>query len=365
MAAVSAQKNAEPLRFIEGLRGIAAFYVVLQHYASMVDPERKLLKPGVDTGWVGSLLRQFWFGHLAVSAFIVISGFCLQMAIYRRTVDGDLTDVGKFLKRRCVRILPPYYGALVISIITVLLITRHQPGMPFSQYLPMDRGALLSHLFLIHNFSPDWMYKINGVLWSIAIEFQLYFLFPLIAPMVKGALRWVIALAALAAIVVLVATNPQVAKLYFWYGALFLVGIAGAHEAFGKPQVPDTVWAILLVVGIGIMPGLLAIRPAQIYFPDACLGLVVVALLILGSRSRLAGVIGALGCKPLYWLGGFSYSLYLIHHPVLQAIYVYRPATIVSPAQKLAYLLGVGTPVILAVAYGFFWVFERPFLKRR
>ena len=39
---------------------------------------------------------------------------------------------------------------------------------------------MLSHLFLVHNFNPDWYYGINGAFWSIAVESQLYVLYPVL-----------------------------------------------------------------------------------------------------------------------------------------------------------------------------------------
>ena len=41
-------------------------------------------------------------------------------------------------------------------------------------------GSLLSHLFLLHNLNASWIYDFNGTLWSIATEWQIYFVFALL-----------------------------------------------------------------------------------------------------------------------------------------------------------------------------------------
>src|SRR5207248_1852670 len=107
------------------------------------------------------------------------SGFCLQTSLFNGG-NGEVTDFKRFFKRRALRILPPYYACLAVSILIALYITPLGKGLPFSQYIPLTPQVLTSHVFMYHNFSPDWMYKINGVLWSIAIESQLYLLFPLL-----------------------------------------------------------------------------------------------------------------------------------------------------------------------------------------
>ena len=52
------------------------------------------------------------------------------------------------------------------------------------------RAQLWSHLLLIHNFSPAWIFALNAVFWSIAVEVQLYLLYPLLW---KLRARWGIA----------------------------------------------------------------------------------------------------------------------------------------------------------------------------
>jgi peptidoglycan/LPS O-acetylase OafA/YrhL len=354
----------ERLELVEGMRGVAALYVVLSHFVNIVDP-RLVEGRSISPIWLQRLMTPFTFGHLAVAAFIVLSGFCLQLSLLNGK-DGRIHDLKRFYQRRAWRILPAYFACLAFSIGVCVWVTQYQSGLPFSQYVPVTRENLLAHIFMIHNLSPDWMYRINGVLWSIAIEAQLYVIFPLL---VKGLFRFgrfalVAAGAALAGLVIW--QMPVALKLYPWFLPLFLVGMATAHFAY-RPNlyvgVQPRLASVLLfggAVGVLFTAGMKSLVPG-----DLCIGLVTACLVYLGAVAPWLRVPGTFGWRPLIKLGAFSYSLYLMHHPILQALYVYRPAWAKGPALELAYCLVAVLPIILIATRAFSLVFERPFLTKK
>ena len=65
----------------------------------------------------------------------------------------------------------------------------------------------------------------------------------------------------------------------------------------------------------------------------------------------------------MVWLGAFSYSLYLIHYPIVAASDFALRRTGLNPAIQFAVLLGVGIPLCILCAYSFHLVFERPFMS--
>jgi peptidoglycan/LPS O-acetylase OafA/YrhL len=73
-----------------------------------------------------------------------------------------------------------------------------------------------------------------------------------------------------------------------------------------------------------------------------------------------------LGSRIALWLGLFSYSIYLVHDPVvgLMSDYVVGPLGL-PPLAGFGVFLAVGLPVVLAICYGFHLLFEAPFLRRR
>src|SRR6266567_178843 len=100
------------LDYVDGIRATAALYVALTHaynYAGVnTNPDApRWLK--LASGWLG-------YGHYAVDVFIVISGFCLMFPVVA-SPGGDLrSGLGRYFKRRALRILPPYYAALFLTL---------------------------------------------------------------------------------------------------------------------------------------------------------------------------------------------------------------------------------------------------------
>lgn len=357
--------SPDRLVFIEGMRGLAALYVVLGHFCSMADPRAFQHERSYAPLWLQNVMAPFWQGHLAVAAFIAISGFCLQMSLFQGR-DGSVGSLKRFFARRARRILPPYYACLALSIVVALTVTVNQPGMPFEQYLPVDSTAIWTHVLLIHNFSPQWMYKINGVLWSISAEAQLYILFPLLVWMVAKVGRNLSVLATGIACAAILFAFPNTLKLYPWYLALFTIGIAAAHAAYRPvPSIgvmPRLAFlAFLLCAGACVVAVLddLALPISDALGATAC-----AALLYVGCVNPFNPLTRLLSIRPLGWLGAISYSLYLMHHPIEQVIYAYRPTGIQGEAPVFLYLLAAGLPLILLGCTVFWFLFERPFVRR-
>src|SRR5438067_7057279 len=107
------------LDFLDGLRALAAIYVLL-HHAWLQIWEWHLPGPFTRrlTGWL-------YFGHFGVVVFIVLSGFCLMLPVVRG--DGTLRGGAKtFFQRRALRILPPYYVAIGLSLVLIVTLIGTQ-----------------------------------------------------------------------------------------------------------------------------------------------------------------------------------------------------------------------------------------------
>ncbi|MGV3617834.1 MAG: acyltransferase family protein [Fimbriimonas sp.] len=354
------------LAFLEGLRGLAALYVVVSHFCSMADGRRAAGWVSNAPEWLYRVMGTFWYGNLAVAAFIVLSGFCLQLSLFSRT-DGKIANLKVFYKRRAWRILPPYYAALAFSIAVALLVTQHQKVPPFDRYVPVTVENVMAHIFLVHNFVPAWMYKINGVLWSIAIEAQLYVVFPLLV-LAIAKLGRVSVLAICSAIAWVVVTYIPVApKLYPWYLPLFVLGMVSAHLAYRPNLTAGTLPWLARLLGCAALGGTIgaAAQDAPLHVQDPFVGVAVACLCYVLTTTTQGPVIRAASWGPLVKLGSFSYSLYLVHHPIQQMVFVNRPEFVQGELGSLLYLLGIGLPIILAGSYLFYLAFEKPFLPRR
>ncbi len=368
------------LEFIEGMRALAALYVVVSHFCSMVIPSDSARFNQTKGTLLANAMGAFRNGHLAVAAFIVLSGFCLQYGLFQRG-DGRVYGLGGFFKRRAFRILPAYYATLALSVGICYWVTWPNKDIrPFDTYvkassgLPVTLDSLLAHVFLIQNLSMDWMYRINGALWSISIEAQLYLLFPwLILVMQKRSPIQLLLLISIPSLLI-AAYVPGAAKMYSWFAILFVAGMMAAHYAHR----PDPVKGLKPAYGFAIFwAGLLStfymvyqqavvgnsLDATTLIASDLTCGFATAAFLYSATISPGGLAQRALSARWLVRIGVASYSLYLIHHPLLQAIYVYRPAWAATPEMETAYLLAVALPAIVVAALVFSWVFERPFVK--
>ena len=108
------------------------------------------------------------YGMGGVGLFFVISGFCIHLAFLRSPRTFEAKD---FYWRRFLRIYPAYFIALVVFSVLGL----------FRVLSPLNLKMFLTHLLLVHNLAgKSLMFGINGAFWSLAVEWQLYLLYPLV-----------------------------------------------------------------------------------------------------------------------------------------------------------------------------------------
>ncbi len=376
------------LDYLDGLRGLAALYVVMHHAYYGLTAEASL--PPLVT----KLTYWLYLGHSAVDIFIVLSGYCLMLPVIR---SGRLSGgTGDFIRRRARRILPPYFAALVLSLLAIALLPAlrdmSHPDALWNVSLPaFIPGIIISHLLLIQNFNPDWHSKIDYPMWSVATEWQIYFLFPLVLlPAWKraGAVAAVIA-GFVIGLVPLFLFFDRFSGVSPQFLGLFALGMAAADLNFSSQPAPVR-WRNGVPWG-GLSAGLLAVLvlvslkhsswPEAVAFKDILVGAATACLLVACTRSltrrhetatdqrpetRGHGSLALrlMESSPAVRLGTFSYSLYLVHAPVLALCQSALRPLHVSPTAGLCLILAGGVPLALLVSYLFHLAFEKPFLSR-
>jgi peptidoglycan/LPS O-acetylase OafA/YrhL len=360
------------LGYLDGIRGWSALFVVFHHVWQFV-----IASPGAQPlpRWF-SAMTIFKFGTYAVAIFIVLSGYCLMLAV-ARTPGAVLTrGIGDFVVRRARRILPPYYAALLLSIGLLLVMPALQrpTASQWDIALPaFSAGSLVTHFGLVHNVFRDWQWKINSPMWTVALEWQIYFLYAFLflpvwrrlGPLMTLALAWTLA-------VVPIALGGGFAGT--WFIGCFALGMYGAGVSFspGERRIPgrDLPWAKLSAAGVLVVALIAALdrrwhAPAAL--PDTVVAFTAMAYIIATTRRLQQG-----GPRPRLMrffahplsasLGAFSYSLYLIHFPLVAILYLGLRALHLSPVVMFSALCLVGVPLIIAVTYAFHRLFERPFM---
>lgn len=358
------------LAYVDGLRALAAMYVMCVHLLPRAwgihAPRSPVLR---------ALAKVTAQGHFAVTAFIVISGFCLMLPAVRAGMRMR-GGAGVFLVRRFWRIAPPLYAAVLLAVLVL-----QAPAVRLAHgYPPVTSRQLVAHALLIQNFVPRGLLPDDGPLWSISVECLMYLFFPLLVGMARG-----IGAVATAAIYVAcgyllgwVFDGTALASGTWQYLGAFALGALAAACAFGpspatrrlRERIPWHLLAAVCLAGVAAAIARAgwarAERRAALF--DLPVAVAVAAVLVGASRMGPNRLRMVLGWRPLAAIGLFSYSLYMIHYPLADVFCELVPSPPrVGELTREALLVAVVAPAIIAVSYGFYWAFERPFhqLSRR
>ena len=401
---------ADQLDFLDGLRGLAALWVMLHH-------ARWLLWEG----WEGFrqhaadyavwekglvfLLAPLRYGHEAVIFFFVLSGFVIHYGYAKKlaatqawAAHPDTPECNErkarslppgevrfgwlaYVKRRARRLYPPLLLALALTFALDFFgrsngwaIYRSQTSYGLiNDTIKSDLGvgtALGNLAFLM----PAWVpcYGSNGPLWSLHFEWWFYMIYPLLWLLARRSLGvatgFVVAAFALSWLVPAGSffDTAQIftALLTWWFGALLAEVMVGRLRVRWSALAPLTVLLLALPVALARWPGL-----ASGWGADTLYGLGFVGLFALCFTLRERGW----SLRWLTWLqplGEMSYTLYIVHLPILVFmsgwLLARSPdwATGGSLPRHFGWAL-VGAVVCLLVAWGAHFFVERPFVRKK
>lgn len=304
-------------------------------------------------------INEKWFpgGFIGVDIFFVISGY-LMAAI---TIRQPQQTAWQFLKRRARRIFPAYYTMLLACLVVGVAIMPSETFYQFSKTVG-KAGLFVSNYDLIGAtayFDVGTQFKPLTHTWSLSAEMQFYLLFSLgILLFGVGSFRC----PRLILLMVSVACFSLVYSLHYslqaygtadnglssstaYYSFIsriweFLVGMGAAMI---KTRFSDWQKTSLSVLGAAALAtGLVTISGTSAFpAPAAILPVVGTALLLLGAGGKSI-IHQALQGKLLIAIGGYSYSLYLWHWPVLSFWrYVKGSVELILPEIAICMLLTV------------------------
>lgn len=166
----SARSSLSSNEKIDICRGLFAFLVVGAHAVDIswvIHPE----VPGRFPGWLHDfLLYVVAAGVYWVIGFFAISGYCIQLSVERQ-IKGDEFPLRHYLLARLSRILPLYYLALMLAVVSERLMASARPSCWLQG---VNINGLIAQLFIIQNLT--WTYGSFAPSWSITNE-MFYYLF--------------------------------------------------------------------------------------------------------------------------------------------------------------------------------------------
>ena len=287
---------------VDGMRALAAIAVFLCHLVAYWRLQGQL---------PGKLTQLAALGAHGVDLFVVISGFCLALPVARR-LDLHL-DVRTFFIRRSTRILPPYYVALALcAALAMAPATAHKVVEEQASW-----ADVLLHVALLQTLVPGQSGTINGSFWSIALELQLYLVFPFLVLLWRRTSMLTV-VAAAAALSLLWWTSGNLDAWVFGdphviFDRLvqFTAGMWAAQRV-ARGRIPDRrrLWAGVVVGGIVAA----TLSSANITFGEAIFWSIPSVCGVLLAAHRFQDQLIGL---PLERLGLISYSFYLLQQPVL------------------------------------------------
>ncbi len=356
-ALATAVTARQRLAGLDGIRGLAALYVVINHVFLRAFPGYPVDHAPFWAGW-------FIYGRFAVVVFIVLSGFSLALSPPRH--GWRLDAVSEFARRRARRILPAYWAALAFSLaVAWLIIPQPGKGVP-------DAKSVIVNGLLVQNIVPA--HSPNAAFWSMAVEAQLYILFPLLLLMVRrrGA---AVMLATVAVVVAAVGIfGPHIAGLDTFViqsppdlAALFAVGILTAGIVGAGQARRSWPWPRLALAAAAPVLAVIWWQGSvwtldHLYWVDLALGPAIACLLAALATGRPAPLLRVLDARPLRRLGSCSYSLYLTHAAIV-AVVCERIVAGRVPEGVPFFLVSLALvlPLTIGFAWSFAAVFETPF----
>lgn len=308
-------------RSLDGLRGLAAYTVVVSHW-SLVTKQYELL--GLS-------------GQVGVMVFFVLSGFLMGDIYLEKPFETE--TVLRFYRHRAGRVMPLYLFIVLIGYTLFLGLGNSWPLMP------INPDNLMQHLLFISGIS---------VLWTVAVEVQFYLLFPIVwlafTKFGRTSLLWLAMV-----ISVIVFLRFPVAPAVAQYLPFFLIGVAAAVLNPKSPIGMNWIFAVAMIGYVLSFPDInwaLGFGTKAIWQSPAYMILMPVIVLS-AANSTLAE--RALGNAPARFLGKISYSVYLWHLPLLYLALFYSPPWLKGTPFAAAYLC-----LTTAVASVSFFLIEKP-----
>ncbi|MCJ2026691.1 acyltransferase family protein [Methylobacterium sp. J-067] len=353
---------------IDGLRGLAITLVVLGHIS------QRVYRFNFEAHEIGPISR-YIFDTTGASAsgvylIFVISGFLINGSLTREINTGRY-ELAKFYARRVLRIAPPYLILLFVTRLALIStgwvpqrVTQFQ-----TQPTSLTESLLASSLFL-HQVVYGTLPRLFPPGWTLEVEMHFYILSPLLClgfahlanrKGLGAASAWTLSAGGVIALVSLASGSDRLQHTLLVFIPLFLLGIV-ANAVWQNGWRPTS--ALMRALGF---PAFLAFAGLQPWVSGIGMEIVARMVLIAIMFSALAS-----GRGFFYWLctrpglaqvGIASYSVYLVHVQVVQAVFLVTERYCGSLGGiGMAIVVAVSVVMISVIATVFYCIIEKPLL---
>ncbi|MBB6053709.1 acyltransferase family protein [Armatimonas rosea] len=378
----TSEQKANKLAFLDGFRGLACVYVVLYHFWF----ELSIAYSSILTQNIKSYFRFLNFGNCSVAAFIAISGYCLMLSTVRSSSDTLKNGWREFLIRRCRRILPGYYVCLLLGIVLMNGSDVLHKSLLFQNAIPVDMfSGVISHLLLIHNINQNWVFNINPPLWSVAVEWQIYFMYafvmmPLYSRFKANSL--LLSGAALSVVLFAISRLPiAFSNKFFWPHSWFVFIFAlAAYAAWynyrvaikGMSDAARLMFVSAILAAFCLLSVLFFTRDdkwlehhnyiVELLSGGISIGVMVLCIdAILGNKKSF--LVGFLSLPFLVFLGKISYSIYLYHCFVMAVVIFLVMKYLGAGFLSVFATLSLALSLVVLLSYFSYKYVERPFMR--
>ncbi len=301
-------------------------------------------------------------GFVGVDVFFVISGFLITSLLLREAERTGHVSLRRFYARRAKRLLPASALVLLVTAALTAWLLQASDRRAFGIDIASAAGYVVNWRLAFR--AVDYLAEGSGTspvlhFWSLAIEEQFYLIWPLLilaALAISRRVRWSprrVTLAVLALVGIpsfvqsVVLTQHDASSAFFFTTSRMWELAVGAAVAIAAPRLtrlPRPAASALSGAGVIGIAAAAILLSEQTAWPGwiAAVPVAAAAAVIAGGIADSRGIAArVLGVKPLVWMGGLSYSLYLWHWPAL----IFATATLGEMRIRTALLVAMASMI--------------------
>nr|DAO21182.1 MAG TPA: putative acyltransferase [Caudoviricetes sp.] len=341
--------------YLDSIRGIAATLVFIHHSIMIYNfYYTGQYGPNGAFSYESQSIRNIYtyFGQASVMIFFMITGFLF----FGKLLNADNNfNIKKFYESRIRRLVPAALSGFVLLFIVALLLTKKESSLPFLKLLIGWLSFGFISLPNINNSIPGWVLN-AGVFWTLAIEWKFYFLLPFMSYFIHGKKSAISFLIGSFVLITLLHKINQIDKHDVVVYSCFLFGLLAAlitriNSALLNIILPKRITALAVIALLIIIFK----KHDNAYNLSVAVAIFAFFLIVIFNNS----IFGILKSKTLSYAGKGSYSIYILHAPILNLV-----CGIIIPGKSYYVSLVLSACLLGLISFLNYVCVERVFMKK-